>query len=403
MQPISFSSRDGLTIHGYLTLPKGVAARNIPTVLVVHGGPWARDTWGYDPEVQFLANRGFAVLQINYRGSTGYGKKFLNAGNRERGGKMLDDLIDSADWIVRQGIADKKRLGIYGGSYGGYATLSALAFRPKVFACGVDYVGVSNLLTFMNTIPPYWETFRELMYKRVGNPKIDQELLRRRSPLFAANKIEVPLFVAQGYNDPRVNHAEAEQIVHALKANGKPVEYLLKMDEEEIRHIRGNRIAMVFQEPMTSLNPLHTLEKQIAETQWLTEINKSYGFPGAIVAHAWFLTENAEEILAAQSQFPLVRGIRSNGRSRRSRNSPPLDSRPSVAAASQTSVSMPSDRLRRSGPIRRWKVGNASASPGVSAQPGCIALTAIPESSPDGPRRRAHSRTSATCIRLARA
>ena len=231
MQPISFSSRDGLTIHGYLTLPKGVAAKNLPTVLVVHGGPWARDTWGYDPEVQFLANRGFAVLQINYRGSTGYGKQFLNAGNREWGGKMLDDLIDGADWIVRQGIADKKRLGIYGASYGGYATLSALAFRPKVFACGVDYVGVSNLFTFMNTIPPYWETFRELMYKRVGNPKIDQELLRTRSPLFAADKIEVPLFVAQGYNDPRVNHAEAEQIVHALKANGKPVEYLLKMDE----------------------------------------------------------------------------------------------------------------------------------------------------------------------------
>ena len=231
MQAISFSSRDGLTVHGYLTLPKGVAAKNLPTVLVVHGGPWARDTWGYDPEVQFLANRGFAVLQINYRGSSGYGKQFLNAGNREWGGKMLDDLIDGADWIVRQGIADKKRLGIYGGSYGGYATLSALAFRPKVFACGVDYVGVSNLFTFMNTIPPYWETFRELMYKRIGNPKIDQELLRSRSPLFAADKIEVPLFVAQGYNDPRVNHAEAEQIVHALKANGKPVEYLLKMDE----------------------------------------------------------------------------------------------------------------------------------------------------------------------------
>ena len=231
MQPISFSSRDGLTIHGYLTLPKGVAAKNLPTVLVVHGGPWARDTWGYDPEVQFLANRGFAVLQINYRGSTGYGKQFLNAGNREWGGKMLDDLIDGVDWIVRQGIADRRRLGIYGASYGGYATLSALAFRPNVFACGVDYVGVSNLFTFMNTIPPYWETFRELMYKRIGNPKIDQELLRTRSPLFAADKIEVPLFVAQGYNDPRVNHAEAEQIVHALRTNGKAVEYLLKMDE----------------------------------------------------------------------------------------------------------------------------------------------------------------------------
>lgn len=231
MQPIEFPSRDGLTIHGYLTLPKDVAAKDLPTVLVVHGGPWARDEWGYDPEVQFLANRGFAVLQLNYRGSTGYGKKFLNAGNREWGGKMLDDLTDGADWIVKQGIADKNRLGIYGGSYGGYATLSALAFRPKVFACGVDYVGVSNLLTFMNTIPPYWETFRELMYKRVGNPQTDRDFLRSRSPLFAADKIEAPLFVAQGYNDPRVNHAEAEQIVAALKANKKPVEYLVKMDE----------------------------------------------------------------------------------------------------------------------------------------------------------------------------
>ena len=231
MQAISFSSRDGLTIHGYLTLPKGVVAKNLPTVLVVHGGPWARDTWGYDPEVQFLANRGFAVLQVNYRGSTGYGKQFLNAGNREWGGKMLDDLIDGVDWIVSQGIADRKRLGIYGASYGGYATLSALAFRPNVFACGVDYVGVSNLFTFMDTIPPYWETFRELMYKRVGNPKIDQELLRTRSPLFAVDKIKAPLFVAQGYNDPRVNHAEAEQIVRALKTNGKAVEYLVKMDE----------------------------------------------------------------------------------------------------------------------------------------------------------------------------
>ena len=231
VKPVSFQSRDGLTIHGYLTLPKGVEAKNLPTVLVVHGGPWARDDWGYDPESQFLANRGFAVLQINYRGSTGYGKKFLHAGDLEWGGKMLDDLVDGADWAVSQGFADKGRLAIYGGSYGGYATLAALAFRPKVFACGVDYVGISNLLTFMNTIPPYWETFRDVMYKRVGNPETDRELLRSRSPLFAADKIEAPLLVAQGYNDPRVNHAEAEQIVNALKAKGSPVEYLVKMDE----------------------------------------------------------------------------------------------------------------------------------------------------------------------------
>ena len=231
VKPIKFQSRDGLTIHGYLTVPKGVEPRNLPTVLVVHGGPWARDNWGYDPETQFLANRGFAVLQINYRGSTGYGKRFLHAGDREWGGKMLDDLVDGAEWAVSQGFADKDRLAIYGGSYGGYATLAALAFHPKIFACGIDYVGISNLLTFMNTIPPYWETFRDVMYKRVGNPKADREFLLSRSPLFAADKIEAPLLVAQGYNDPRVNHAEAEQIVNALKAKGSPVEYLIKMDE----------------------------------------------------------------------------------------------------------------------------------------------------------------------------
>lgn len=231
VKPITFQSRDGLTIHGYLTVPKGVEAKKLPTVLVVHGGPWARDDWGYDPETQFLANRGFVVLQINYRGSTGYGKKFLHAGDREWGGKMLDDLVDGAEWAVLQGFADRDRLAIYGGSYGGYATLAALAFRPKIFACGIDYVGISNLLTFMNSIPPYWETFRDLMYKRIGDPKADRELLLSRSPLFAADKIEAPLLVAQGYNDPRVNHAEAEQIVEALKAKGSPVEYLVKMDE----------------------------------------------------------------------------------------------------------------------------------------------------------------------------
>lgn len=231
MEPISFPSRDGLTLHGYLTLPKGVEPRNLPTVVIVHGGPWARDSWGYDPEAQFLSNRGYAVLQINFRGSTGYGKEFLNAGDKEWGGKMLDDIIDGAEWIVAKGIADKKRLAIYGGSYGGYATLAALAFRPGVFACGVNYVGVSNLLTFMNTIPPYWDNFREVMYQRIGHPEKDKEFLRSRSPLFAADKINVPLFVAQGFNDPRVNHAEAEQIVEAVKANKKPVEYLVKMDE----------------------------------------------------------------------------------------------------------------------------------------------------------------------------
>ena len=230
-KPVTFMSRDGLKLHGYLTLPKGVVAKNLPLVLNVHGGPWARDSWGYDGEVQFLANRGFAVLQVNYRGSTGYGKKFLHAGDKEWGAKMLDDLVDSVNWATKEGIADPKRLAVYGGSYGGYATLAALAFRPDVFACGVDYVGISNLLTFMNTIPPYWDTFRETMYRRVGNPKLDEALLRERSPLFAADKIKVPLFIAQGFKDPRVNHAEAEQMVEAMKKNNHPVEYMLKMDE----------------------------------------------------------------------------------------------------------------------------------------------------------------------------
>jgi dipeptidyl aminopeptidase/acylaminoacyl peptidase len=231
MKPVVFKSRDGLDLHGYLTVPKGIEPKNLPAVLIVHGGPWARDEWGYDPEVQFLANRGFAVLQINFRGSTGYGKTFLHAGDKEWGGKMLDDLVDGVNWLVKEGVADPKRLGIYGGSYGGYATLSAVAFHPDVFACAVDYVGISNLLTFMNTIPPYWETFRDVMYRRVGDPVKDADFLRSRSPLFFADQIKAPLFIAQGYNDPRVNRAEAEQIVAALKKNGKPVEYLVKMDE----------------------------------------------------------------------------------------------------------------------------------------------------------------------------
>jgi dipeptidyl aminopeptidase/acylaminoacyl peptidase len=231
MKPITLKSRDGLTLHGYLTLPKGVPARNLPAVLVVHGGPWLRNSWGYDAESAFLANRGYAVLHINYRGSAGFGKAFINAGDREWGGKMTDDMIDATEWLIGQGIADPKRFGIYGGSYGGYATLAALAFRPGVYACGIDYVGVANLLTFMKTMPTYWETSREVLYKRVGNPEKDFDFLHSRSPVFFADKIQAPLFIAQGYNDPRVNHNEAEQIVGALKRNRKPVEYMVKMNE----------------------------------------------------------------------------------------------------------------------------------------------------------------------------
>jgi dipeptidyl aminopeptidase/acylaminoacyl peptidase len=231
MKPVTIPSRDGLTLHGYLSLPRNVPARNLPAVLVVHGGPWLRSSWGYDGEAQFFANRGYAVLNINYRGSTGFGKKFVNAGDKEWGGKMTDDMVDATQWLVGQGIADGKRFAIYGGSYGGYAVLAAMAFRPGVYACGVDYVGVSNLLTFMRTIPTYWKTSIDILYKRVGNPDTDWELLHSRSPVFFADKIEAPLFIAQGYNDPRVNRNEAEQIVAALRKNKKPVEYMLKMNE----------------------------------------------------------------------------------------------------------------------------------------------------------------------------
>lgn len=231
MKPISYTSRDGLTINGYLTLPVGVEPKNLPVVMNVHGGPWARDNWGYNPEVQFLANRGFAVLQVNFRGSTGYGRKFWEASFREWGKKMQDDVSDGVKWLVSQGIADPKKVGIYGGSYGGYATLAGLAFTPELYACGVDYVGVSNLFTFMKTIPPYWEPFRKMMYEMVGNPEVDSTLFVSASPVFHADKIIAPLFVAQGKMDPRVNIAESDQMVEAMKKRGVEVEYLVKDNE----------------------------------------------------------------------------------------------------------------------------------------------------------------------------
>ena len=231
MKPISYQSRDGLTIYGYLTTPVGIPAQNLPTVLLVHGGPWARDTWGYEPEVQWLANRGYAVLQVNFRGSTGYGKDFLNAGNREWGAKMHDDLIDAVNWLVQEGIADPKKVAIMGGSYGGYATLVGLTFTPDVFAAGVDIVGPSNLVTMMQSIPPYWEPLRAMEAHRVGNLETEQEFLNSRSPLFFVDRIKAPLLIAQGANDPRVKQAESDQIVKAMQQTGKPVEYVLYTDE----------------------------------------------------------------------------------------------------------------------------------------------------------------------------
>ncbi|HXG65666.1 MAG TPA: alpha/beta fold hydrolase [Blastocatellia bacterium] len=233
MQAIRYKSSDGLEIPAYLTLPKGVEAKNLPLVVVPHGGPWGRDTWGYDAFAQFLANRGYAVLQPNFRASTGYGKKFLNAGNNEWGQKMQDDITWGVKHLVAQGIADPKRVGIMGGSYGGYATLAGLAFTPDVYAAGVSIVGPSNLITLLESIPPYWEFIRMLFHKRMGDPSTPEgkAQLIRQSPLNSANKIKAPLLVIQGANDPRVKKAESDQIVVALRERGFPVEYLVAPDE----------------------------------------------------------------------------------------------------------------------------------------------------------------------------
>ncbi|MEX0691255.1 MAG: S9 family peptidase [Gemmatimonadales bacterium] len=231
MEPIGFTSRDGLPVEGYLTVPPGVARSRLPVVLNVHGGPWHRDEWGYDPESQWLANRGYAVLQVNYRGSTGYGKAFLNAGNREWGGRMHDDLVDAVEWAVNQGIADPERVAIYGGSYGGYAALVGATFTPDLFRCAVAIVGPSNLITFINTIPPYWSSYLAIMHERVGNPKTEAAFLRSRSPLTYVDRIRIPMLVAQGANDPRVKQSESEQIVAAMAARGIPHEYMLFPDE----------------------------------------------------------------------------------------------------------------------------------------------------------------------------
>ncbi|WP_249645967.1 MULTISPECIES: S9 family peptidase [unclassified Lysinibacillus] len=231
MHPISYKSRDGLTINGYLTLPKNQEAKDLPLIVNPHGGPWARDMWGFNPEVQLLANRGYAVLQVNFRSSTGYGKEFLQAGNKQWGLKIQDDITDGVQWAIDQGIADPERIGIYGASFGGYATLAGITYTPDLYAAAVDYVGVSNIFTLLNTIPPYWETMRNLFYERVGHPEKDKDLLTAVSPIFHADKIKTPLFVAQGANDPRVNKAESDQIVEALRARGVDVEYMLKENE----------------------------------------------------------------------------------------------------------------------------------------------------------------------------
>ncbi len=231
MKPIKYKTRDGLIIPGYLTLPKGKEAKDIPIVVNPHGGPWARDIWQYDPQVQFLANRGYGVLQMNFRGSTGYGKKFWQASFKEWGRAMQNDITDGVKWLIDEGIADPKKIAIYGGSYGGYATLAGLTFTPELYAAGVDYVGVSNLFTFMKSIPPYWKPYLEMLYEMVGNPEGDSLSLWETSPVYHVKNIKAPLLVAQGAQDPRVNKNESDQMVEALQKRGIEVPYMVKENE----------------------------------------------------------------------------------------------------------------------------------------------------------------------------
>lgn len=245
MEPFSFPARDGLTVHGYLTFPAELEAaqrRGLPAVLNVHGGPWARDSWGFDPEAQWLANRGYLCVQVNFRGSTGYGKDFISAGDREWGARMHDDLIDAVGWIVQQGYADPARIGIYGGSYGGYAALVGATFTPDVFRCAVDIVGPSNLATLIESIPPYWAPLVAQFHQRVGNPATEPDFMWSRSPLSRVEAIRIPLLIAQGANDPRVKQAESEQIVAALTEKGIAHEYMLFPDEGHGFAKPGNRL-----------------------------------------------------------------------------------------------------------------------------------------------------------------
>ena len=229
-------ARDGLELVSYLTLPDDEAFKPkspLPMVLLVHGGPWARDGYGYNSHHQWLANRGYAVLSVNFRGSVGFGKAFVNAGDLQWGRKMHDDLLDAVEWAIKQGIADRSRIAIMGGSYGGYATLAGLAFTPEVFCCGVDIVGPSNLETLLATVPPYWAAFFENLARRVGDPRTEdgRALLRERSPLHSADRITKPLLIGQGANDPRVKQAESDQIIEAMRAKNLAVTYVLYPQE----------------------------------------------------------------------------------------------------------------------------------------------------------------------------
>jgi len=254
VKPITYTSRDGMTIHGYLTLPVGRKAEKLPVVVLPHGGPWARDYWRFDTNVQFLANRGYAVLQMNFRGSTGYGRAFWEAGFKQWGLKMQDDISDGVKYLIEEGIADPTRIAIFGASYGGYATLAGLAFTPDLYSCGIDYVGVSNLFTLLQTIPPYWEQEREMYYEMIGHPVKDSLYFVQVSPVFHADKIKVPLMVVQGARDPRVKKSESDQIVEALAARGITVDYIVKENEGHGFRNQENRVELY-----------HAIEKFLAE------------------------------------------------------------------------------------------------------------------------------------------
>lgn len=247
-RPLRIRTRDGAEIPAYLTLPKGITPKNLPAVLYVHGGPWARDSWGYDGLAQFLANRGYAVLQVNFRASTGYGKAFLNAGNKQWGtGTMQHDLTDAVQYMIKEGFFDPKRIAIMGGSYGGYATLAGVTFTPDLYACGISIVGPSSIITLIRSVPPYWKPAIKIFHNRVGNPDdpADLERLKAQSPLYHVDRIRVPLLIVQGANDPRVKQQESDQIVAALHAKGYPVRYLLAPDEGHGFQNYDNRMAMM--------------------------------------------------------------------------------------------------------------------------------------------------------------
>lgn len=231
MKPIRYKARDGFTLFGYLTIPKNVKHENLPTIVIPHGGPWLRDSWGFDAEAQFLANRGYLVLQVNFRGSTGYGRHYWEAGFKEWGRKMQDDVTDGVDWLILQGLADPDRIAIMGYSFGGYSALTGVVSTPDKYRCAISYAGIMDVPTFLNSIPPVWEPFREMLYNMVGDPVKDKELLEEISPLRNTDKINVPVFIAQGANDAKAPKEITDEFVKLLSESGVEVEYMVKENE----------------------------------------------------------------------------------------------------------------------------------------------------------------------------